>query len=241
VNNPYASRSVTVSDNYYPINKVSVVKTGSVDPYKLGKYVETYTATDESGNVTVKTRTVVVVDRVAPVLLAPAMNACVGDPFWAMSGLVVEDNYYSPATLLPLVKVLNHNVNIWEAGVYYINYELTDPSGNRANLVSRTVSVTYAPNCKNTFVNTKVLGLEDLVRVSPNPTSDAINVDFSLQNTKPVMITVYDMSGRVLSSVTASETGMGTVKIDLSGFASGMYNVAISNDGQTVTKPVIKN
>ena len=35
VNEPYYSRAVTVSDNYYPLNKLSVTKTGTVDPYTL--------------------------------------------------------------------------------------------------------------------------------------------------------------------------------------------------------------
>jgi len=55
VNTPYTSRNVTVTDNFDAANKVSVVKSGTVDPYTLGTYVETYTATDEGGNSTTKT------------------------------------------------------------------------------------------------------------------------------------------------------------------------------------------
>ena len=46
VNDPYSSRSVTVTDNYYAPTQVSLVRTGKVDPYTLGTYVETFIATD---------------------------------------------------------------------------------------------------------------------------------------------------------------------------------------------------
>jgi hypothetical protein len=62
INTPYSSTAVTVSDNYYSLSQISVIKTGTVDPYKKGLYKETYTATDGSGNVTIKIRYVKVED-----------------------------------------------------------------------------------------------------------------------------------------------------------------------------------
>jgi hypothetical protein len=239
VNTPYVSRDVTVSDNYYPLNKVSVVKTGSVDPYTLGTYTETYTATDESGNSTTVTRTINVVDRIAPQMLAPAMNVCVGTPFWAMSGLIISDNYYSAATLTPLVSVLSHNINIWEAGVYYINYTLTDPSGNSAAMVTRPVFVNYPPNCQNTFLNTANISLDEAVSVFPNPTSGKVTLSYMLQNNKPVSVEVFNVSGSKVASFNNLKSGLGHTEINLAQFGNGVYMIRLSNDGQTTTKRVV--
>lgn len=239
VNTAYTSRNVTVADNYYPLSKVSVVKTGSVDPYTLGTYTETYTATDESGNVATKVRTVIVVDRVSPEILAPAMNVCVGTPFWAMSGLVLSDNYYSPSTLFPLVSVLNHNVNIWEAGVYYINYVLADPSGNKAAMVTRPVFVNYPPNCQNTYLSTSSLSLSEAVNVFPNPTAGKVKVSYALVNNEVVNVVVTDMTGRTVATVNNLKGGLGFTEIDLSKFGSGIYNITLTNNGQTTTKKVV--
>lgn len=239
VNDPYTSRPVTVFDNYYPLTKVSVVRTGSVDPYTLGTYVETYTATDESGNVAVKKRYVKVVDREAPAILAPAVNACVGQPFYAMSGIIITDNYYSPATLLPLVKVLNHNVNIWEAGVYYINYELTDPSGNKALLVTRNVFVQFPPNCQNTFTGVETIKLEDAVTLYPNPTNGIVNIGYTLTNNAPLNVEVYNAVGVKVAEVTGLNGGFGTSKIDLSNYGSGTYMIRLTNNGESVTRRVV--
>ncbi|MFM7764681.1 MAG: immunoglobulin-like domain-containing protein, partial [Sphingomonadales bacterium] len=239
VNTPYVSRDVTVSDNYYPLNKVSVVKTGSVDPYTLGTYTESYTATDESGNSTTAVRTVTVVDRVAPQILAPAMNVCVGTPFWAMSGLVISDNYYSPATLAPLVSVLNHNINIWEAGVYYINYTLSDPSGNKAMMVTRPVFVNYPPNCQNTYLSTANISLDEAVSVFPNPTNGKVTLSYMLQNSKPVSVEVFNVSGSKVASFNNLKSGLGHTEINLAQFGNGVYMIRLSNDGQTTTKRVV--
>ena len=123
VNSPYSSQPVTVFDNYYTSNKVSIERTGKVNSFTLGLYTETFTATDESGNTAVRKRYVKVVDRVAPTLITTSVNVCAGTPFWAMSDVTVEDNYYGSAELLPLIQVIGHNVNIWKAGVYYIHPE----------------------------------------------------------------------------------------------------------------------
>lgn len=239
VNTPYVSRDVTVSDNFYPLNKVSVVKTGSVDPYTLGTYTESYTATDESGNSTTVTRTVNVVDRVAPQILAPAVNVCVGTPFWAMSGLIISDNYYSAGTLSPLVSVLSHNVNIWEAGLYYINYTLTDPSGNKAVMVTRTVSVAYPPNCQNTFLSTTNISLDEAVNVFPNPSSGKVTLSYMLQNNKPVSVEVFNISASKVASFNNLKSGLGHTEINLGQFGNGVYMIRLSNDGQTTTKRVV--
>lgn len=239
VNNPYTSRKVTVSDNYYDVTKVSVVKSGSVDPYTLGTYKETYTATDESGNVSVSVRTVKVVDREAPSILAPAVNTCVGTPFWANSGLVIRDNYYSPATLAGLVKVLNHNVNIWEAGVYYINYELTDPSGNQAALVTRPVFVNFPPNCQITYSGVENMKLEDAVSIFPNPTQGEVTVGYTLTNNQPLNITVFNAVGAVVAEMNGVQGGFGTQKIDLSAYGAGTYTIRLTNNGESISRRII--
>lgn len=51
INTPFKPDSVTVTDNYYPKNQISLVVKNQVDPYKAGDYTVTYTATDPSGNV----------------------------------------------------------------------------------------------------------------------------------------------------------------------------------------------
>ena len=241
VNSNYSSRSVSVSDNYYPVNKISVVRTGKVDPYTLGTYVETYTATDESGNAATKKRFVKVVDRIAPQMTAPPMSVCVGTPFWANSGLIIKDNYYSSSDLMPLVKVMNHNINIFEAGVYFINYTLIDPSGNEASIVSRSVYVQYPPNCQNTYSGVNSLTLDKAITVYPNPASSKVNVSYALTNTQPLSIEITNAIGAVVATKVV-DGGSGVAELNINDIVSGVYFVRMTNNGETtVKKLVIKN
>ncbi len=238
VNSPYSSQPVTVHDNYYTNNKVSVEKTGKVNPFTLGLYTETFTATDESGNTAVRNRYVKVVDRVAPTIITSSVNVCAGTPFWAMSDVSVEDNYYGSNELLPLIQVIGHNVNIWRAGVYYINYQVTDPSGNKSQVVLRPVMVQYPPDCENSFVGKENLTLSEQVMVYPNPSKGEVTVDFALNNMEPVFIEVTNILGAKVASYTFNG-GFGSQSLDLGKFGQGTYLLNIRNQKETTTKKIV--
>lgn len=53
ISTPYNSEKPTVADNYSSLNNISLTKSGIVDPYVVGLYIEKWEATDESGNKTV--------------------------------------------------------------------------------------------------------------------------------------------------------------------------------------------
>ncbi len=238
VNSPYSSQPVSVYDNYYTSNKVSIEKKGKVNPFTLGLYTETFTATDESGNTAVRNRYVKVVDRVAPTIITTSVNVCAGDPFWAMSDVSVQDNYYGNNELFPLVKILSHNVNVMRAGMYYINYQVTDPSGNKSQVVLRPVMVRYAPDCENSFVGTENLGLSDQVQVYPNPSSGVVTVDFALNNIEPITIEVTNLVGAKVATYTFNG-GFGSQVLDLGKFGQGTYLLNIRNQKETTTKKIV--
>jgi len=238
VNNSYSSQPVTATDNFSSGSELSVERTGKVNPYVLGLYTETFTATDESGNVTKRYRYVKVVDRIAPTLITTSVNVCAGTPFWAMSDVAVEDNYYGNDELLPLVKILSHNVNIWQAGVYYINYQVTDASGNKSQVVLRPVMVQYPPDCENSFMGKKDLTLAEQVMVYPNPTSGIVKVDFAVNNSSPISIVVTNLVGARVAEY-AYAGGFGSMTLDLAKYGQGAYMIHIANQNDVTTKKII--
>jgi hypothetical protein len=238
---PYASRNVTVSDNYYSLSQISLTKTGSVDVFTLGMYEESYTAIDESGNTATKSRFVKVVDRKAPELVAPVVSACVGTPFWAMSGIQVRDNYYSAADLMPLVEVVTHNVNIWQSGVYSITYQVTDPSGNQSNLVVREVYVEYPPNCFNTYMGVEEQSAEGTLSVQPNPSRGEVTLVWKGIAQQKADIAVINALGAVVYQLNGVENGFGRQTLDLSHVAPGMYTVRVIQGAEVQTQKLIIN
>lgn len=120
---------------------LSVVTTGAVNVNTPGSYTLTYTATDPSGNAASATRTVNVVDTTPPVIVLVGANPLV---------LEIGSTYTEPGATasdlcagdLTASLVINASaVNTAVAGSYSVTYDVTDPAGNPAAQVTRTVIV----------------------------------------------------------------------------------------------------
>lgn len=239
VRTPYNSVPATVTDNYYGSGQVSLVKlpTSFVDANTLGTYYEYYEAVDGSGNISQKTRTVIVQDTKAPRIWGEIITGCVGDQIWPMWRISTTDNYYSPADLKPLIEIVNQNVNPWKEGIYSITYRVTDPSGNTSDEFTRLVYYTYWPNCvTNTSVDTKTV--EEAVSVYPNPSNGVVTLDLQGKLAQKASVEVYNALGQLVMTKSFEE-GTGKFEVDLTGNASGVYTIKLVADGQVVTKRVI--
>ncbi|MDC0552063.1 DUF5011 domain-containing protein, partial [Flavobacteriaceae bacterium] len=141
VGDTYTDAGATATDNYD--TEISVTTTGFVDSDTIGVYTLTYTATDSSGNTTTATRTVNVVDTIAPVITLNGDNPTtieVGTTF-TDPGASATDNYDTEISV-----TVSGEVNSENLGSYTLTYTATDSSGNTTT-ATRTVNVvdTTAP------------------------------------------------------------------------------------------------
>jgi PKD repeat protein len=116
----------------------SIYKAGNVDSTVIGRYYIIYNAVDLNGNAGTKVRVVNVIDDLSPVITltgAGNMTADFGRSF-ADPGTTVSDNYYNG-----LVTTVTGSVNVNSMGTYTLTYNVTDPSGNAAQPLSRIVTV----------------------------------------------------------------------------------------------------
>ena len=235
VNTPYFTTPAQVTDNFYSNNNVSLnqIDRGSVDEFTLGTYTETFVAVDGSGNTDTAIRFVKVVDDIRPTVFAPAINACAGNTFNNMSGLQLSDNYDAPADLLPNVRFTQNNVNIFEAGIYSMTYEVEDLSGNVSEPFSRPVFISY---CLAGSVSVETVDLKKMTSIYPNPTSGNLTVNVAGVTNQDVTVTVYNTVGTQITSTT-SDNGE-NIKVNLNGQAAGIYMVKVTTGGQTITKRV---
>ena len=134
-NSVYNEPGATVIDNYD--NDITVSISGSVNTGQPGSYVRTYSATDDSGNNSSITRTVVVQNTELPTITLQGDN-----PY----SLPLNTDYIEPgATAIDaLDNVLSvsssNNINKNILGSYTVTYTATDEFGNTASL-TRTVNV----------------------------------------------------------------------------------------------------
>ena len=72
----------------------------------------------------------------------------------------------------------------------------------------------------------------------PNPFNPTTNIDYSVPNSGPVNLTVYDMNGRVVSELVNKTQSAGNyrVTVDGSSIASGVYFYRLTSGTQSMTK-----
>ncbi|HET8719949.1 MAG TPA: DUF5011 domain-containing protein [Candidatus Nitrosotenuis sp.] len=123
------------------ISSSIVIGGDAVDESTLGTYIITYDVSDSAGNnATQVTRTVNVVDTLAPIITlngSETISLTVGDVY-TEQGATVADN--DPAT--PTTAAIDGDiVDTSTPGTYIVTYDAVDPSGNFATQVTRTVTV----------------------------------------------------------------------------------------------------
>jgi hypothetical protein len=137
-----------------------IVHTGSVNSQQPGSYPVGYTVTDPSGLSASASRTVRVIDTVAPVVTmtggSTAELECGTGPFVDPGGSATDSCFTGPLTVVPTV-VVDPNA----PGAYTIQYTATDPSGNTGMAAgSRTVTVSDTQEPAVTLNGAAVQSLE---------------------------------------------------------------------------------
>lgn len=225
----------TLSDNYYANNQLTVSKTGTVNLNVLGSYPVTYTVTDPSANTSkAYVRVYKVVDRVKPVisLIGYSVQNIYRWQVYNDSGATVTDNYYT--TLIPVVGGF---VDVNLAGIYYLTFNVTDPSGNVADEVRRLVNV------KESLGGITTSEFEKGLNVYPNPNTGAFTLEVKLADAKEMNIAIYDMLGNKVKDLANDKISTATYNFDLSTLAAGNYMIKFTTENETVSKKltIIKN
>jgi hypothetical protein len=133
----FTDPGVTVTDNDVNINKTPTI-TGTVNTNILGEHIISYKVIDPSGNSTIKTRTVNVIDTTGPKIDLIGGNTIylnVGDTY-VDPGFTAIDNIDGPV----FVNVSSDNIDTSSAATFHAWYEAGDHSGNRTS-VTRTIVV----------------------------------------------------------------------------------------------------
>jgi polyhydroxybutyrate depolymerase len=90
----------------------------------------------------------------------------------------------------------------------------------------------------STFVS-QLPGGQDNIRVFPNPVKDVMHIELTGLKDNPVLVSIYDLSGKVMMEMKDVEGEH--FQVDCQGFAPGMYFIEIKSGGTKVrTKFVVR-
>ena len=76
------------------------------------------------------------------------------------------------------------------------------------------------------------------VKIYPNPTVDIINIDLNALANQKVEILILDMAGKLIYSSNSNSGNL--IKIDISSFGRGIYQVILKSEGQQLVQRISK-
>ncbi|MEI6509289.1 MAG: T9SS type A sorting domain-containing protein, partial [Bacteroidota bacterium] len=189
---------------------------------------------DPSNNCTTLTRTVHVVDQIAPFINIIGANPYFHPRFqqYVDPGVILTDNYYTDAQMhvSPYFIADISGVSNDKPGVYYVNYSLTDPSGNVADMVTRMVIVNEAATTGISNVNGT-----SAMKLYPNPNNGKFTID--AEGTEITSVKVYNIIGTLVKEISNKDNSK-TIEIDMTGVSEGVYIVKMEGPGKVSTQKI---
>jgi len=251
----YNDSGVTVTDNVSKPNQIVITILGSFfthypsgNPDSLGTFTIVYVARDLAGNISSLTRYVKVQDRIGPVITLK------GDPSplpicrwhaYIDSGYTVSDNY-DPVKYIKIdtVGTFIKNGGTSLEGNYSLAYAATDRSGNRSVSAYRGITVLSEKysQCYSGIV--PGLNPDKYVSVYPNPGAGIFIVNMNFppddhgNNIQTETITVTDMLGKKVATISNETLNDHSFRVDLSSRQNGVYFLNIIAGNQRVVKRI---
>jgi hypothetical protein len=246
---PYNDPGVTVSDNYDNTSDIDITITGTFysnfpggkNPKTLGSYTIIYTATDKSGNKSIVTRTVKVVDHVAPVISLlgdAALSVCRWFPY-VDAGYSLSDNYYPNNK----ITVTTEGTFVTQGGttmtgLLTLRYKAVDGSNNVGYSSYRYIQIKSETDftCVNSIQ--KDLSLDKFINVYPNPNTGIFTISANLQSQENVRISVTNLLGQEIEVVHNGILGQNSFQVDMSSQPGGVYLLNIVTNNQSLTRQI---
>jgi PKD repeat protein len=232
VNTVFVEPGINYNSDYYLTSLLVVSTTSNLDMTKLGTNIIKYCVSDPSNNTSCVSRTVHVVDRTAPVI------TLIGDDPYTLPryhkyvdpGYSISDNYYTEAVLNNFFKKDESKVKNDVPGMYFVTYNVTDPSLNIAKTVRRTV-----------FVEDKFEGIDapsstPKMEIYPNPNNGQFTIKLDNKTTVQT-VKVYSIIGSLIKVIPVSAT-TNNMDVDMRDVTDGIYIIKLENESGSFTQKI---
>ena len=240
VYNSYNDTDVSISDNYDKAPMLS--HNGNLKNFKtdsLGYFTLWYKGLDHSGNKDSITRTIMVIDTIAPVITLKGKDSAFVfmDSTYSDLGYVVSDNYDKK----PKVDTSGNYINTLAEGVFTLAYHAKDQSANGSISVNRIITVlkdTTSHDTTGSGINS-ALNANSNIRIFPNPGKGDFMINVKLAGNEKAWLYVYDVMGREMKEYTTQVYNGWNMKLDLGNQPSGVYALKLQTSGTSVIAKLI--
>jgi PKD repeat protein len=245
----YNDSGVVVSDNYSDLSDITITISGTYNSNfpagtaKItGSYSIIYTATDKAGNKSSVTRTVLVQDHTAPVIVLKG-NSGISVCRWEKyvdEGYTFSDNYDKSSDIQVDTTgsfVTNGGTTI--EGLLTLQYTATDKSGNIGYSGTRYIRVKSIQDwpCSNSGIQ-QASAPEKLFSIYPNPNNGQFTLAASIQLNEPVKIAVTNILGEDIVFAYEGTLIENRINIDLGNKPAGIYLIKIIYQNQISSKMI---
>ena len=233
-NTVFSDPGVNYSSAYYAYSTLVVTTTSNLNINKLGTYTIEYCVTDPSNNKACVTRTVHVVDRFSPVINLIGDNPFLMKRFqkYTDPGVMISDNYDTETQLDALLKIDASTLKNDIPGMYYVTYNVSDISGNKANEVRRAVIV--SEESENVGIHS--LNASGKMNIYPNPNNGKFTIEL-VNSTSVQTIKVYSVIGALVKEISVSANAR-NIAMDLSDVNEGIYIVKLDGLSGSITQKI---
>jgi len=233
-NTVFADPGVNYSSAYYAYSTLVVSTTSNLNMNKLGTYTIEYCVTDPSNNKSCVSRTVHVVDNFSPVINLIGDNPFIIKRFQKFTdpGVMISDNYDTESQLDALLKIDASTLKNDKPGMYYVTYNVSDISGNKANEVRRAVIV--SEESENVGIHS--LNASGKMNIYPNPNNGKFTIEL-VNSTSVQTIKVYSVIGALVKEISVSANAKNSA-MDLSDVNEGIYIIKLDGPSGSFTQKI---
>ena len=131
-------------------------------------------------------------------------------------------------------------------GDYFVHVNIGGVSHSPDHITLNPVVQTYSNISYEVTGEQVVLGVDGVsfasgIGMSPNPTSDNINISLILHESADINITVTDILGKTVRQMNNNYSqGNQSIRLELGGLSSGIYMVSLQSNGEVYTEKVLK-
>ncbi|MEL6812771.1 MAG: T9SS type A sorting domain-containing protein, partial [Bacteroidota bacterium] len=139
-----------------------------------------------------------------------------------------------------LIHPYGSTINDWNVSTY--DHDYIDINNDGAMDIILGTCDGYMIFIQEVILSTEDILLNEAIRISPNPNNGLVDITLEDLNSESVVVEVYDINGRSLTSISAGSglTNIFRMKLDLRPYAgSGIFFLKFITDNGTLTKKVV--